>query len=390
MSFQPIPDDAPFDMYELNRELDRTKSKVFLGKSAAFLGSLMSSMNFIWTESIPTAATDGVTFWWNPKWFLSLKEDVRKTVLVHELWHPARLHLLRIGSRDPTVWNYACDIRINNDLENEGYSFEGTHPWKDQSYGLTPEEDIYDDLISKGVKPPPGWGPPDPNGNGGTGDMIPMSPGDKVKAVNNVVKAVHQAKLAGQAGSIPGDVEQVLKQFLAPVIDWRTVLYQFFSDLMDEDFSWRRPNRRHDPNELYLPAKITDDGRLEHLIYYLDVSGSISDQDLIRFNSEVKYIKDVFNPQKLTLVQFDTRISHEQVIEENDAFDEVKIVGRGGTCLIPVREHIIENRPTAAIIFSDLHVPPMEPLPSPIPVIWVAIGNKQAKVPFGKLIHIKG
>lgn len=383
MTFQPIAEDASFDLYQLNRELDRTKSKVFLGKSAAFLGSLMSSMNFIWSTDVPTAATNGVTFWWNPHWFLSLKEEVRKTVLVHELWHPARLHMLRLGQRDPTIWNYACDIRINNDLENEGYSFEGTSPWKDQSFGLTPEEDIYDQLIANGVKPPPSWGR-----DGDGGDMVPMDPGDKAKAVNNVVKAIHQAKLAGQAGSIPGEIVQIVKQFLAPVIPWETVLYQFFSDMLNDDYSWKRPNRRY--SDMYLPSRFTDDGRLEHLIYYLDVSGSISDHDLIRFNSEVKHIKDVFNPQKLTLVQFDTRISDEKVITENDAFDEIEIVGRGGTCLIPVREHILEHKPTAAIIFSDLFCAPMEPVPEEFPVIWVAVNNRTATVPFGKLIHIKG
>lgn len=376
-------DDTDYDFQHLNRELDKTKSKVFLGKNAAFLGSLMSSMNFVWSTDLPTAATDGISFWWNPKWYLSLSEETRKTVLVHELWHPARLHMLRRDTRDPKIWNYACDIRINNDLENDGYSFKGVEDcWKDQSYGLQPEEDIYDHLMANKIQPPPNWTADD-----GDGDMEELSDKDKHKAIANVVRAVHQAKLGGQAGTLPGDIEVVLNQFLAPIIPWEIVLYQFFSDMLDEDYSWKRPNRRY--QDIYLPSRFTDDGRLEHLIYYLDVSGSISDGELVRFNSEVKFIKDTLQPKKLTLVQFDTIIQSELVIEENDQFDGITIIGRGGTDLSPVREHIMLHKPTAAIIFSDLYVPPMKPLPMEFPVIWISVNNPGATVPFGKLLHIK-
>jgi hypothetical protein len=77
---------------------------------------------------------------------------------------------------------------------------------------------------------------------------------------------------------------------------------------------------------------------------------------------------------------------------EDDPFEEIKLIGRGGTCLSEVRQHIIDNEPTAAIIFSDLDCPPMEKLPVGlnIPVIWVAIRNKSATVPFGSITHIQG
>lgn len=374
---------ADLDYDFLQRELDRTKSQVFLGKNAAFLGSLMCSMDFFWNEDEPTASTNGIDYSWNPHWFLSLPPKTRCTVLIHELWHPARLHMLRRGDRDPQYWNYACDIRINNDLENEGYSFEGVEwAWKDHSFdanGRAAEEDIYDQLMQ--TMPPI---PPQPGG----GDLREPSKEQLHKQVNAVVKAVHQAKLAGQAGSIPGNIEELIKQFLEPILPWEQLLMQFFTDLLDEDYSWKRPNRRY--QDLYLPCRFTDDGRLEHLIYYLDVSGSISDKDVLRFNSEVKYIKESLNPAKLTLVQFDTTIRQERVFHEHDLFEEVVVVGRGGTSLVPVREHIHQHKPTAAIIFSDLDCPAMQPLDYDIPVIWIAVHARGRDVPFGKLIHIKG
>lgn len=96
------------DLYQLQRELDRCKSSIFLGRSAAFLGSVMSGLEFIWDTSIPTACTDGVRMMWNPDWFMQMNPEARKTVLRHEIDHVARLHMLRGEGRNGKVFNYAC------------------------------------------------------------------------------------------------------------------------------------------------------------------------------------------------------------------------------------------------------------------------------------------
>ena len=368
------------DIQLLNFELDKVKSDVFVGSTAAFLGSLLCSMEMHWCTKTKTAATDGLNLWWNPHWFLSLSRATRRTVLVHELWHPAYLHGVRRGNRDPKIWNYACDIRINNQLETEGYSFKEIEwCWKDQDYAGWVEEDIYDDLIKKGIQPPPG-----PFAGDDEPDMMEPTEEQIRKIVGNLVTAVQNSKAAGK---VPGGVEVHLNKFLAPVVAWEAALLQFFTDMLEDDYTWKRPNRRYP--DMYLPSRFTDDGRLEHLIYYIDVSGSCTDADVLRFNSEIKYVKETFNPVKLTLVMFDTIIQKEIVFNEDDPFDKVVVVGRGGTSLVPVREHMLKHKPTAAIIFSDLQCAPMQPIDLDIPVIWVAIRAAGKTVPFGKLIHIR-
>jgi len=404
----PTPSsDFDFNLQEMTRLLDITKSQVFMNRGAAFFGPLMSYLQFVWTEDFPTAATDGITFYWNPRWFLKLDPEVRRTVLMHELWHNARLHMLRCGDRDPKVWNFACDIRINNDLHNEGYSFAGTKPWLDHRYdagGRASEEDIYDALMALRNEEleallkllGDAWSGEPPSCDGGDdviGDMLDSLGDQKMTAadvLNGVVAATHQAKLAGMPGDIPGEVQQTLKQFLTPVIPWEAKLHKFFFDLIEEDYQWSRPNRRM-LDIIYLPSRFEDEGKLDHLIYYLDVSGSITDAQVIRFNSEVKYIWDVLEPKKLTLVLFDTIIQKEYVFRTGDPFEEVVVIGRGGTSLVEVRNHMIELKPTAAIIFSDLYCAPMEPLPygQQVPTIWVAIDNKETPIPFGERINIK-
>lgn len=388
---------ADLDMHALTRELDRTKSELFTHKYAAFYGSLLCSLNFYWSADMKTAATNGVDLFWNPYWFKSLSPKARVTVLMHEIQHVAKLHFARMGERHPRIWNYATDIRINNDLEDDGYSFEGIEwCWKDHSFARgMPEEDIYDALIASSQEPPTGldnWGTQLPQGEDGETagtDMFPtgpMSKEDMVKAVNSVVRAAQQAKIAG-AGNMPGDMEALLTVFLTPIVPWEQLLHRFMQELAEDNWSWRMPNRRYP--DFYLPSRFEDTGALEHLAYFEDTSGSITDADATRFNSEFKYVKDTYEPKKMTLIQFDTVIQDERVYLDTDPFEQVVIKGRGGTSLEPARKWIIDNKPTAAVVFSDLGCEPMQHPGFEIPIIWVCIKNRRASVPFGQIIHIK-
>lgn len=392
---QSLPE---LDYRLLDREMDRTKTKVFLGKNAAFLGPLMCSMNFAWATDIETACTNGVTLWWNPHFFLSMKPEVRKTILLHELWHPGFLHMLRRGERDPLIWNYAADIIINNMLDDEGHTFGDFKPWMDHAYDGQTTEMVYDALFQQGqnflqklnqfqwTNPISGLGDPtdliDPNGTDAEKSL-------QHTILNNVVSAAHSSAMAGQgAGNLPGEVELTLKTFLSPKLPWEQLLRAFFNELSEQDYSWSRPNRRY--TEMYLPALRDDSQGLDHVMYFLDVSGSISDGDIIRFHSEFKYVKETFQPDKMTMVQFDTIIQKEDVFLKDDPFEETHIIGRGGTCLICVRDYIIKHKPTAVVIFSDLCVTPMKPLPPSdlVPIIWVALNNSGATVPHGEIVHL--
>ena len=406
--------EVKLDYEFLRRELDRCKSSILMDAKNAFLGALMCQLKQAWDESIPTACTNGTSIWWSPRWFMSLPKPARVTVQAHEVWHVARLHMIRRGNRDPRIWNYAADIRINNDLKAMGFSFLGLEgAWMNGTLpdGTVlnyppemPEEDIYDDLLKNAVQPPPmnpfdgdlGSEPGDPgegSGDAGPGttpgpyNSGPPSKKASLEQLQAVAQAVQQAKLQKAAGSIPGHLELIIDEFLSPVIPWEQVLFNWFTDLVVEDYSWQRPNRRY--HDMYLPSLQKDEQRLECLHYYFDVSGSVTDEMIRRFNSEVKYIKDTFNPEKLVLVMFDTKIHEVYEITENDVFDRIKITGRGGTCLKCVHAHIEESKPTAAIIFTDLECSPMQALKVFVPIIWTVADNPSAKVPFGQIIHIK-
>lgn len=382
MQFDPVdPKTAVFDYTELQRAMDQVKTQIFLDKQfAAFLGSLMCSLNFVWTTGIKTAGTDGVQLIWNPEFFLKMPQETNVTIMLHELWHVAYLHPLRGEGYIPRLANKAMDIVINDDLVRQGYSWLGFKPWlgrgrftRDQ-----PWEEVYDILFKEG-----NWDDDNPWGEE-TGDLFEPTDAMKREMINNVVRSTQVAKMS--YGNVPGETEEFLQRFLVPKLPWGTLLQRWLRQFDKSDYSMRRPARRTHAHDLYLPT-IDSSNRLEHLIWYMDVSGSMGPKEVQRIASELRHIKQVFKPKKMTVVQFDTRITDITEWDHNDPFEGIMFKGGGGTDLREVRQHIIDTKPTAAIIFSDMWLEPMKPGPT-CPILWVAIDNPHAEVPFGKLIHL--
>lgn len=389
----------------LDRMLDKTKGRLFFKHGAGYLGSLLCSHEFVWDEDCPTAWCNGDTIGFNPWFFYALDQDGRVTLLAHELWHTGYDHFTRRGERNPDVWNIAGDFIINNDLDKNGYCFKrllelAPGACLDHQHDNKTTEQIYNEIM----KPPQGGnqgspqqgsgkpgGASDPKSMGGdirqTGgkdkDGNPTGP-SKQDIIGKLVKARQASRMAKEAGVVPSEIEEIIDNFLSPVLPWESLLFRYFSAMDQSDYSWKRPNRRY--SDAYLPCMHSDNG-LEHLVYYLDVSGSVTPQQAKRFFSEVFHIHQNLAPKKITMITFDTKIHDIFELTDEDSFHQFKIHGRGGTCLKEVQKDIEERKPTAAVIFSDMYVSPMEKNPGS-PIIWAVMDNKKAKVPFGTMIHI--
>lgn len=354
-----------------DRALEQVKAATFIGKNAAFLGCLLCGLKFEWSDKIKTACVSDTTFRWNPDWFDSLTKDERAFVLLHELWHIALLHSARLGSRDPQRWNIAADLRINADLINDGYIMPDSGLYLDQynDSDYWSEERIYEE-IPEGVDPQ-GWGT----------FIEQANPTEVMNQVSLVQQAATTAKMAGSDTSA---VENLLREFLKPKLPWKHLLHKYLLEKLEPEYQWNKPNRRF--RDIYLPSLLPQEGRLTSIAMFLDTSGSISDDEIKRFTSEVKFVQENLKPHKLIVVQFDTRIQEEKVYTESSQFKNISIKGYGGTSYEPVREYILLNKPTLSIIFTDLCATPMEPV-GKNRVLWVVSWSKE-DAPFGDTIHV--
>lgn len=102
-------------------------------------------VNFLWTEDIKTAQTNGVSLYWNPHWLLKLPFDTRVTVLLHELWHIALLHMLRRGTvtRKSGIMLVIFALII---CSNRRDTPSKASALDDAAYGTQSAEEVYDGL----------------------------------------------------------------------------------------------------------------------------------------------------------------------------------------------------------------------------------------------------
>jgi predicted metal-dependent peptidase len=390
----------------LDNELSKTKTKMFFSdavekKNIIYLAHIMSMTDFKWDFEQETAYTTGTVIGFNPKFFHELSVEGRILVLVHELWHIGLNHVERMLIFDDfDRANEAADHVINLLMQSAGFDFNiipfPVHrdlKFKDKSL-----EEIYH-LLEPKYKIPAGGGAS--NSPSGSGQVKPNPLANDVKKLptnsdkkldaetsqklNNILVQAYQAsKMANHAGNLPGEITELIDNFLNPILPWEQLLENYFNEVCKDEYSRKRPSRRHDTE--YISSLFSNE-RLSNLNYYIDVSGSITSEQVHRFNSELKGIKDQFNPEKLNVIQFDTKIRKIDVLAEGQNFREMEIKGRGGTSLVCVRNHILKTNPDVSIIFSDLYVPPMDKIPG-ANVLWICIDNPNAKVEFGRLIHL--
>lgn len=373
----------------MNQEdiLDRLRLQIFQDhKVSALFGALLCNLEWKWSDEIPTAATNYKKIIFNFDWFSSLPKHEQLAVALHEMHHVLRLHDIRQNGRDPKMWNYACDYVINKALKEDGYRLPSgalQDPQMMIDNNIVSEEDLYDFLMKNRSqlqdKPLKSFGHPDEDGDmqkgGADGDGDDgQSAADIAKMTKDLIDAVSasiaQAKMqdSKQAGQFLGSIEQHINSFLNPVVPWNQALRKYFIEVGGNiKRDWSRRNRRI--RNVYMPKRTPDRDALTKVMFFLDTSGSTSDEELTKYVSEIKYVQENLNPLELQIIQFDYGIQKVDVYRQGDRIQKLDIKGRGGTSLDEVRELIVKDKPAVAVIFSDLECSPMED-PN-VPVIWI-------------------
>lgn len=350
-----------------------------------FFGTLCLRLRPVEREDMETGATDGVSLFYNPKWFAKLKPLQRVGFLAHEVMHVVCMHMLRRQERDPQKWNVAGDYVINNVLlENHFILPDGG--LVDGQYANMSTEAVYNLL----PEPPQGWTAVlDLGGCGGVLDHPDMknATAESAGAIEASLQvAINQAaEAARRAGKLSGSLQTIVDQVTNPKVDWRSVLARFLRANNKSDFTWARPNRRFIGSGMYLPS--LHNPSLETIVIAVDTSGSITNEELQQFTSETSHILHDLNPELIHFLQCDSEVqTHEQYTRESLPL-KVSYEGRGGTDFAPVLEYIKEHipNPAALIYLTDLECDSFGVKPH-YPVLWVTTHSEEAK--YGEVIKM--
>lgn len=364
-----------------------------------FLSTVCFMLKLIYNEKHPTAATNGTDLIINPKFFMLLKDSMRITLLAHETFHVILHHcLIAKNFSNKKKFNYAADYVINCFLVEAGFE---PIKWVDPGTGM-PMQWLYDPafkgmstaevykLLPEDPATHPasaGAGPVDehlPPG-GTTPDGDPMDEGDVARAVINIINtAAAVASVQGQAGSIPSEVQVFLEKLRKPKLPLSQMLRKFFTQVCKNDYSWRKPNRRFFP--MLVPG--LQGHKLTEIAFAYDMSGSVSQNDTTRYQSELVGVMKFLKPDSIRLVQFDTCIKSDNKVPNLQALANVRLVGRGGTDINPLMEWAKKHKPTALVVFTDGEFPHASFNPG-CPVLWVIHGRSKARFQcsFGTIVR---
>lgn len=431
----------------ITNKIAAARTKLILDKP--FLGALVLRLEL--QDADPswctTTGTDAKKFYYNAEYIENLKPIELQFVLSHEALHCGLSHFARRQHRIKHRWDLACDYAINPILLDEGLSpppgvmvleeyrdmtAEEIYPLLDDNdHSDTMDQHLYDkpdepneggdepqtnDLNQQNIKASKGSSGQSqkqakaqqdkqndakrkeyeqPSGNQ---DFNPQLDGplnapppslDPLEIENLQEKWQQRTAGAAQQAKQAGKMSALLTRFIdaetAPNLPWRQLLATHLSSTARDDYAYARPNtRRGDP--AILPMLKSSQ---VNAVIALDVSGSISDQEMNDCISEINAIKGQLSA-KVTVLAVDDKITA-GFPKSFEAWEEIAlkdpIQGGGGTDFNPVFDWVAaQDIPADVLIyFTDAQGKFPEYAPS-YPVIWLVKGK--TSVPWGERIQL--
>jgi len=418
--------DHELDLNELEAIKNRlTKARTQLILDKPFLGNLVLRLPLIAADSwCKTSATDAKSFYYNPHFIDSLNNHQIKFVLIHEALHCALTHFARRGNRAKHIWDLACDFAINPLLVKEGFhppidvpifrQYEGMiaeeiYPMIDDNLDQEPmDQHLYDDNANDDSKQSDGGlrendlqkqqeqeqqpAADSKSNDGNKGGMSQLAKQPPALQPDEIDKLATQwqknlassAQFAQQAGKLDGEFAKLIDFFLQPQVSWQSLLAQYMSTFARDDFSYSRPSRRH--GDAIMPSLRSHQLDISVAI---DTSGSISQEEINDFISEVDAIKANLRAGITLLACDDTLSEHSPWRYEawNELQFPASLGGGKGTNFNPVFDYLAQqDTPSDVLIyFTDAKgkFPEFEP---DYPVLWLIKGKE--RVPWGSRIQL--
>jgi predicted metal-dependent peptidase len=350
------------------------------------------------------------------KEFMMKNKDHIQGLLTHEVLHVAFLHAQRTGPRNKVLANIAQDVVVNMMLGKAGMTLPATAipydnqrdrskfqlPDGDKMVDVTIEsvsekawEEVYDDL-SKLIKNPPQGGsgkqpghdnaPQDDGGEGQEGKSNEEGWGKRL---------AEAAQYAKQQGKLPAGMDAYVDELLKPKVLWKQLLLQYLRPyLLPVDWSYQRPNKKSQALDVYMPSVLKEHCAIEVII---DTSGSIAQDELTEFLSEVVAIAKSIQHLKMWVSSCDTQIQSRYVVENGDIpkILSMQLKGGGGTSMENGLDYVKANNQEvdAVIVLTDgcdsYHKTRID---YPFDVLWVisknGINNPEDEIPYGRVIKM--
>ena len=373
------------------------KAKVAIGLDHPFFASILYKRPLVERKDIPTLGVNARgTIYYNPDFIESLTVPQIVWGLAHEVGHVIGQHATRRGQRDHGKWNYAGDAWINDTLDecNVGERIPKTVDMQG-SKDMTVDQ-IYNSLPdgNDGKGNDDGDGESDGNnpmdGDGMGSDVLdegtPLTE-NEIKEIEAQTKVdiAEAAQIAKARGKLPGVLADFVADFINVPTPWYDILERYMVDMTSSAYSWARPNRRFIGQGVYMPSTARAPSMGE-VVYQIDVSGSVSKQEIEYYNGHIKRITEQCTPEKVHVIYTDTEVIKHQVFEKGEEVN-INFYSGGGTCMESGFRYLEEQgiNPCVVVTLTDGYDSYTE---SPdFPTVWCV--SSDVVPPYGEVVHFK-
>lgn len=342
--------------------MGKTRIRLLYNDDTSFYGYLATTIPSYMTKDprLDTAAClakdesgELVKIVFNDEFMSSLDRNEQTFVYIHEIVHYLSRHFTRQGGRNHDRWNCACDYAVNEIITS---SFPGDGPKiPEKALKLTWEmkkklnndycaEAIYkildDEQMQKIAKS---------LGKGEEGNPLDLHPGwgdiseipdDQIRV--QLADAITCASKA--AGTTPSQITTLIDELLKPKINWQQVLRHVIGmgRKASDERTWSRLDRRYGDATQGKRKK-----RTGLIVTIIDTSGSISDEELKQFISELAY---QYKHNEVIVIFCDAEV-HEVVKYKRHM--KFNVTGRGGTNMNPALEEAKKYKANTIVLLTD-------------------------------------
>ena len=330
----------------------------------------------------------------NPEYW-ETQDDIQQLNLIqHEVYHIVFQHMFMIPFfKNHEVLNVAADCEVNSYLQN----LDNT--WIIPSmFNAEPKlgTKTYYDIIMNQTSPPPPQRGGDGNGSNGLPNTKDdhSSWGKEFQECSDAEKQLIQNQINSQIktaaeqtikmrGTIPAEMQAIVDELFKPkprVFDWKAYFRRMLGSIYDINI---KKTRRKESIRFPGAAGIKHKKKVSILVA-VDTSGSVNDEELKDFFSEITYIYKA--GARITILECDAAISANY---EYTGKWTGKVHSRGGTDFQPVIDYYRKNMKdyAALVYFTDGECS----IPNNVPrdTIWVitSAGDHSQKYP-GRTLFI--
>ncbi len=372
---------------QLSDKISQAKAKLLV--EYPYFGTLASKLELVVNDNIEAFKSNGVTLEYREEYLGELSLEEMEFVLANGAMHQTLAYGMRKNNRSGWLWQMATDIAINDMLVENGLALPYGAQYRKRFSGMYAEEiyaELKDDILRDDEELEyEADDAEDVEQNRSDTSQRELSQealqAEILQEQLLAEEAISLLEREFQKGEAPSSVERFFSLEVFGKVDWREELKGAIERFCRDDYTLLPPSKKLLYRGIYLPSNVS---QTFSLVIAIDSSGSVDEQLLNEFLSEINFLMSITQNYRIELLVCDDTIHSHTTFYSGDAL-EVKLVGGGGTDFRPVFSFVEEHFDAVKLLlyFTDLEgIFPAEP--PEYSVKWVT--QKEREIPFGEIV----